>query len=219
MPAYARLEKAIKAEPLNTTHKVYSNVIDVTRLNLVFFEQMLKICKIALAYLRMVFMRTTLSVTSAPAEPLAACESMEAICAQVHPDCFICAPNHPFGLNLPFLRTGSFQVEARWNCNRYLQGYPGELHGGVIATLIDAAMVHALMAEGIQAATANLSVRYLARVNLDKEIIVMAERRQVRGPAHHMVATIKQGGVTRATGRARFFDRDRSMGAFNPIKA
>jgi acyl-coenzyme A thioesterase PaaI-like protein len=45
-----------------------------------------------------------------------------------------------------------------------LEGYPGLLHGGVIAALLDGAMTNCLFANGIQAVTAELRVRYLAPV-------------------------------------------------------
>lgn len=156
-------------------------------------------------------MKTLPPETSPIRAPLGLGDSLQTICDQVHPDCFVCAPKNPLGLHLAFVHRGPFQVEARWRCNEFLQGYPGQLHGGIIATLIDAAMVHALMTEGIRAVTANLSVRYVAPVSLDREIVLSAERRNVRSHLHHMVATIEQGGVIRATGRARFFDKEGSI--------
>jgi len=123
-----------------------------------------------------------------------------------HPDCFVCAPRHPFGLKLSFSRTGEGQVEATFPCGWFFQGFPGRLHGGIVSTLLDSAMVHALMAEGVEAVTADLHVRFHLPVELGKQALVIGERRLQRGPIHHMTASLTQGDKVRATARARFFE-------------
>lgn len=131
---------------------------------------------------------------------------LEVLRQRHHPDCFVCAPDHPFGLKLSFARTGDGRVEAVFPCGWFLQGYPGRLHGGIVSTLLDSAMVHALMAEGIEAVTADLQVRFHLPVELGKEALVIGERRLQRGPIHHMTASLSQGGNVRASARARFFE-------------
>lgn len=132
--------------------------------------------------------------------------AFEVVRQQHHPDCFVCAPGHPFGLKLAFARSGNTRVEATFPCGWFFQGFPGRLHGGIVSTVLDSAMVHALMAEGIEAVTADLQVRFLLPVELGKEAQVIGERRLQRGPIHHMTASLTQGGNVRATARARFFE-------------
>ena len=79
-----------------------------------------------------------------------------------HPMCIVCSPHHPNGLKLKFAAQTDGSVVAVFDCRPILQGYPQVLHGGVIATVLDSAMVHALFAIGIVAVTATMEVRYLA---------------------------------------------------------
>ena len=54
--------------------------------------------------------------------------------------------------------TATIQAVPQW------QGYPGFLHGGMISTLLDAAMTHCLFHHGVEAMTASLNVRFLKPV-------------------------------------------------------
>ena len=48
------------------------------------------------------------------------------------------------------------------------QSYPGTLHGGITSALLDAAMTNVLLSIGIVAVPAELTVRFVARVRLDR---------------------------------------------------
>lgn len=135
----------------------------------------------------------------------------EAQCRRAHPDCFACAPQHPFGLKVAFVRRGSHRVEGSFPCGWHYQGYPGRLHGGVVSTLLDSAMVHALMVEGVEAFTADLRVRFRAPVLLGVPARITGLRLQGRGPLHHMTATLEQEGQVKATAQARFFEIRNSL--------
>jgi len=50
--------------------------------------------------------------------------------------CFGCAPRHPIGLRLTFARDGD-TIVTRFVPRDDLQGPPGILHGGLVATLAD----------------------------------------------------------------------------------
>ena len=49
--------------------------------------------------------------------------------------CFGCGVNNPVGLKLKFTREGD-SIRAGYTPDRYFQGWPGLLHGGLTATLI-----------------------------------------------------------------------------------
>lgn len=55
-------------------------------------------------------------------------------------------------------------VMARFQANSTWQGYQGALHGGMISTLLDAAMTHCLFHHDVEAMTADLQVRFLKPV-------------------------------------------------------
>ena len=78
-----------------------------------------------------------------------------------NPGCFACGAANPIGLGLVFSRVGE-EVWAEFTPTPWHQGYEGLIHGGIIATLLDEAMAHALLAQGIQGVTARLAVRFIA---------------------------------------------------------
>ena len=50
--------------------------------------------------------------------------------------CFVCGVNNPIGLHLDFWMDGE-QVWTDFTPGREHQGYPGVMHGGLVATLLD----------------------------------------------------------------------------------
>jgi acyl-coenzyme A thioesterase PaaI-like protein len=79
-----------------------------------------------------------------------------------HPMCIVCSPHNPSGLKLRFTVQADGSVVAVFDSLPILQSYPGVLHGGVIATILDSAMLYALFAIDVVAVTATFEVRYLA---------------------------------------------------------
>ena len=51
--------------------------------------------------------------------------------------CFICGLENPVGLKLRVYEVEPGVVESRYTAPEHFQGYPGVLHGGIIATIID----------------------------------------------------------------------------------
>ena len=51
--------------------------------------------------------------------------------------CFVCGVDNPLGLKLAFYETGPDEVTATFTPDTDYQGYPGVLHGGIVATLLD----------------------------------------------------------------------------------
>jgi uncharacterized protein (TIGR00369 family) len=93
-----------------------------------------------------------------------------------HAGCMVCGDGGPgaptFGLR--FLADATGSILATFRTARRYQGYQGILHGGVISTLLDAAMVHCLFARGVTAVTAEMTVRFLREVPVDRDIAVGA---------------------------------------------
>lgn len=121
-----------------------------------------------------------------------------------HPRCVACSPNNKSGLKLDFQGVGAGAVRAPFDCGVAFEGYPGQLHGGIISTLLDAAMANCLFAQNLQAVTAELSVRFKAPVVLKHPAIV--EARVVRDlfPLFLMEASVTQDGEVKATATAKF---------------
>ena len=51
--------------------------------------------------------------------------------------CFVCGVSNPFGLKLRFYETSPREVTAECTLTDEYQGYPGVVHGGVVAAMLD----------------------------------------------------------------------------------
>jgi acyl-coenzyme A thioesterase PaaI-like protein len=121
-----------------------------------------------------------------------------------HPRCFACSPENKFGLKLSFRDAGPGAVRATFDCGTTFEGYAGQLHGGIISTLLDAAMANCLFTQNLQGVTAELSVKFKAPVVLKHDATV--EARVVRDlfPLFLMEATLTQQGQVKATATGKF---------------
>ena len=75
--------------------------------------------------------------------------------------CFVCGQDNALGLRLHFRKDASaLAVEADLRFAAHLQGWQDTVHGGLLATVLDEAMVQAAMAGGITCVTAEITVKY-----------------------------------------------------------
>jgi len=51
--------------------------------------------------------------------------------------CFVCGMTNPNGLRMRFYETVSGEVTAEYTVPEQFQGYPGVVHGGVVAAMLD----------------------------------------------------------------------------------
>ena len=80
--------------------------------------------------------------------------------------------NNPFGLKLSFEWDGK---TARAECtpNKFYQGWPDIVHGGIITTMLDEAMGHATLFSGFSDfLTANIRVNFKRPALIDEPLIV-----------------------------------------------
>lgn len=123
-----------------------------------------------------------------------------------HAGCMVCGLPSVLGLSFHATEQGvkaSLKLKPEW------QGYSGALHGGMIATLLDAAMTHCLFHQGIEAMTADLQVRYLAPVPCPGRIEVSARLSGQRRLIYELDAELRVGGMVKARAKAKFM-RDRN---------
>jgi len=78
--------------------------------------------------------------------------------------CFICGRQNPVGLKMDFFEDrAAGQVRAELTVPDEYQGYPGVVHGGIVAAILDETAGRAVMLEGSDEnlmATLKLTVRY-----------------------------------------------------------
>ncbi|MFH1999293.1 MAG: hotdog domain-containing protein, partial [Planctomycetota bacterium] len=82
-----------------------------------------------------------------------------ALARRTHPNCVVCGRENPKGFHLHFSLQKDGSVEGHFYCSKNLEGYPEQLHGGVIASLLDGAMTHCLFLHGYTAVTVELSIK------------------------------------------------------------
>jgi uncharacterized protein (TIGR00369 family) len=92
-------------------------------------------------------------------------------------NCFACGLENPFGLGLEFYELGSDRLESHYTVPAHFEGYPGVVHGGIVASMLDemvsrAAMIgqhnHFMM-------TAKLEIRYRKPVPTEERLHLLAQ--------------------------------------------
>ncbi len=78
------------------------------------------------------------------------------------------------------------------------------LHGGVIATLLDAAMTNCLFAHGHCGVTADLRVRYRHPVVSGEACVLRARIERAAAPLFVLTAELRQNGRCKATATGKF---------------
>ena len=76
--------------------------------------------------------------------------------------CFACGVENPFGIQIHFYDNGEDEVRADYTVPEHFQGYPGVVHGGILATMLDELVGRAVMAgdPNYFMVSAKLTVRY-----------------------------------------------------------
>jgi uncharacterized protein (TIGR00369 family) len=124
-----------------------------------------------------------------------------------HAECLFCGKRNPIGFKLGFHARDDGSVRAEFTGTRSLQGYPKTLHGGVVSALLDSAMTNCLFSRGVVAVTAELNVRFLVPVSLDRPVRVAAAVTRSRGRLHYLRAELTQDGNVAARASSTFMER------------
>ncbi len=110
--------------------------------------------------------------------------------------CFVCGLKNPFGLKLRFYQTGPGEVTTLYTAPEQFQGYPGVVHGGIVAAILDEVVGRAIMATDPTVSrfmyTARLTLRYRKTVPIGQPLRV--------------VGWIDQDKGLRATAKGKVFD-------------
>jgi uncharacterized protein (TIGR00369 family) len=117
--------------------------------------------------------------------------------------CFGCGPDNAAGLRLEFEILPDGRLRTRFRPRDIHGGWEGVFHGGLMATLLDEAMMAYLYRHGMDAATAELTVRYRRPVRIGDELTVHAWQTARKGRLLEMEAEALRGGERVAEARAR----------------
>lgn len=119
------------------------------------------------------------------------------------PHCFGCGKANEAGLQLDFELRDDGRLETRFAPRRIHGSWDGIFHGGLMATLLDEAMLAYLYLNGKNATTGSLEVRFRKPVALGEELRVLAWSSGARGRMVEMRATAERNGELVAEGKAR----------------
>jgi acyl-coenzyme A thioesterase PaaI-like protein len=89
--------------------------------------------------------------------------------------CFVCGLKNPAGLKASFFEIESNQLVGLFTPCEHHQGYPGRLHGGMAAAILDETIGRAMniQSDEVWGVTVDLQVRYKQPVPLDTELRVV----------------------------------------------
>jgi uncharacterized protein (TIGR00369 family) len=87
--------------------------------------------------------------------------------------CFGCGHNNPIGLKLNFAKDGD-TCRAEFTPDKAHQGWPGVVHGGILACLLDEAMSYAAYFEGVTCLTASMQIRLRQPAMVEEPVVITA---------------------------------------------
>lgn len=88
--------------------------------------------------------------------------------------CFVCGKNNNAGLKLNFKIEENNQIICSFLPQKIHQGFTNIVHGGIIAMILDEAMVNLLWRLGKKAVTAHFEMRFKKPAMVNKELFFKA---------------------------------------------
>jgi uncharacterized protein (TIGR00369 family) len=93
--------------------------------------------------------------------------------------CFVCGLENPIGLKMSFYEEEDGHVIGTWTPGEEHQGYPGLLHGGIAAALLDEALGRTVVSRDLWMVTAKMEICYRNPIPLGEPLTVVAELTRV----------------------------------------
>ncbi|MBU1568629.1 MAG: PaaI family thioesterase [Proteobacteria bacterium] len=126
--------------------------------------------------------------------------------------CFVCGTDNTFGLKCRFFELEDDQLMAIFQPAEEHQGYPGRLHGGIAATILDETIGRAIMLKhsaNIWGVTVDFSMKLRKPVPIEGEIRVLARiitegKRSFQGEGEILLPD----GLVAVEGRGKYLKMD-----------
>jgi acyl-coenzyme A thioesterase PaaI-like protein len=107
--------------------------------------------------------------------------------------CFACGKKNRSGLSLDFhIEKG--RAIAEFIPQKLHQGFKDIVHGGIISTILDEAMMKAVLAQGIKAVTAEITVRFKNPLLVGDKALIEAEINKTGDRLVEAYAQLKKNG-------------------------
>jgi acyl-coenzyme A thioesterase PaaI-like protein len=97
--------------------------------------------------------------------------------------CFICGLENPVGLHLHIYETQPGVIETSYTAPAHFQGYPGVLHGGIVAAILDEISGRAHMGPPTHPRfmfTGKLEIKYRKNVPVGKPLKIVGKAGRLR---------------------------------------
>jgi acyl-coenzyme A thioesterase PaaI-like protein len=98
--------------------------------------------------------------------------------------CFVCGVKNDYGLKINFYDDEPGKVSASVTVPRHFQGYPGIVHGGIIAAMLDEVSGRTVMSGEEPSrwmVTASLSIRYRKPVPVERPLRLVGTLKEDNG--------------------------------------
>jgi acyl-coenzyme A thioesterase PaaI-like protein len=124
--------------------------------------------------------------------------------------CFVCGLENPVGLKLNMYQIEPGVIETTYTAPEHFQGYPGVLHGGIVASLLDEISGRAQMGDPSEPRfmfTGKLEVKYRQNVPVGKPLKIIGKAGRSRGrTAEGWAGIYDECGTLLAEATALLFD-------------
>ncbi len=124
---------------------------------------------------------------------------------QRYSHCFVCGDKNDIGLKLDFYEKDG-KARAEFTPDRNFEGYKDILHGGILSTLLDEAMIKSILAKEILTVTFQIEVKFKKPAIIGEKLIIEGETTGERG---RLILTegkvFKEDGTVIAEARGKFF--------------
>jgi len=97
--------------------------------------------------------------------------------------CFVCGRKNPKGLYMSFYDNGANEVVSEYTVSDEFQGYPGVVHGGVVAAMLDEVVCRVAMIEDHHhfMMSVKLELKYRHPVPTGVNLRVVGQIKRLRG--------------------------------------
>ncbi len=124
--------------------------------------------------------------------------------------CFVCGVENPAGLHLKMYELDQGIIETTFIAPQYFQSYPGVLHGGIVASILDEVSGRTLMGDPSNPRfmfTAKLEVKYRKNVPIGKPLRIVGKAGKIKGRmAEGWAGIYDESGTLLAEGNSLLVD-------------
>ena len=118
----------------------------------------------------------------------------------------MCGEHNSLSFRLRFEHDDEGKVYSSFQSFPELQGYAGQMHGGIISALLDSAMTHCLFHQNVEGVTAELTVKYLKPVPQEADLRLSAWVEQKILTLYKLKAELSVGGEVLVKAESKFME-------------